>query len=233
MNTLYSFFIWRCFAIAKEKDVLINEQIRAKEVLVIGPKGEQLGLKSREDALTLASVAGFDLVLMNANAEKPVCKLMDYNKFKYEKAKKMKEASKKQRENNTELKEYRLSVNIDIHDFNTRVKQASKYLEKGHRIKASIRFRGREMAHTELGKDVLIRFADALKEFGAVESVKAASDLLSPVSGTVVEVNEELEDQPEKINEDAFGNWIIKVKLSDPSELDNLMDAKAYAEMTK
>ena len=74
MNTLYSFFIWRCFAIAKEKDVLINEQIRAKEVLVIGPKGEQLGLKSREDALTLASVAGFDLVLMNANAEKPVCK---------------------------------------------------------------------------------------------------------------------------------------------------------------
>ena len=96
MNTLYSFFIWRCFAIAKEKDVLINEQIRAKEVLVIGPKGEQLGLKSREDALTLASVAGFDLVLMNANAEKPVCKLMDYNKYKYEKAKKMKEASKKQ-----------------------------------------------------------------------------------------------------------------------------------------
>lgn len=149
--------------------MLINEQIRAKEVLVIGPKGEQLGLKSREDALTLASVAGFDLVLMNANAEKPVCKLMDYNKYKYEKAKKMKEASKKQRENNTELKEYRLSVNIDIHDFNTRVKQASKYLEKGHRIKASIRFRGREMAHTELGKDVLIRFADALKEFGAVE----------------------------------------------------------------
>ena len=93
--------------------MLINEQIRAKEVLVIGPKGEQLGLKSREDALTLASVAGFDLVLMNANAEKPVCKLMDYNKYKYEKAKKMKEASKKQRENNTELKEYRLSVNID------------------------------------------------------------------------------------------------------------------------
>ena len=113
--------------------MLINEQIRAKEVLVIGPKGEQLGLKSREDALTLASVAGFDLVLMNANAEKPVCKLMDYNKYKYEKAKKMKEASKKQRENNTELKEYRLSVNIDIHDFNTRVKQASKYLEKGRR----------------------------------------------------------------------------------------------------
>ena len=87
----------------------------------------------------------------------------------YEKKKKTKEAQKKQRETMIETKEFRLSVNIDIHDFNTRVKQASKYLEKGHRIKASIRFRGREMAHTELGKDVLIRFADALKEFGAVE----------------------------------------------------------------
>lgn len=149
--------------------MLINEQIRAKEVLVIGPKGEQLGVKSREDALTLASVAGFDLVLMSANAEKPVCKLMDYNKYKYERAKKMKEASKKQRENSTELKEYRLSVNIDVHDFNTRVNQARKYLEKGHRIKGSIRFRGREMAHTELGRDVLIRFSEALKDYGVIE----------------------------------------------------------------
>lgn len=150
--------------------MLVNEQIKLKEVLVIGPKGEQLGLKSREDALTLASVAGFDLVLMNANSEKPVCKLMDYNKYKYERQKKSKEASKKQRENNTELKEFRLSVNIDIHDFNTRVKQVVKYLEKGHRIKASIRFRGRELAHTGLGKDVLIKFAEAVKDFGVIES---------------------------------------------------------------
>lgn len=149
--------------------MLINEQIRAKEVLVIGPKGEQLGLKSIEDALTLANVAGFDLVLMSSNAEKPVCKLMDYNKFKYERNKKQKEASKRQRENNTELKEFRLSVNIDIHDFNTRVKQVVKYLEKGHRIKATIRFKGREMAHTELGKDVLIRFAEAVKDYGTIE----------------------------------------------------------------
>ena len=138
-------------------------------MLVIGPKGEQLGLKSREDALTLASVAGFDLVQMGGKPEQPVCKLMDYNKYKYERQKKQKEASKKARENNTELKEFRLSVNIDIHDFNTRVKQVTKYLEKGHRIKVTIRFRGREMAHTELGKDVLIRFADAIKEYGAIE----------------------------------------------------------------
>ncbi len=149
--------------------MLINEQIRAKEVLVIGPKGEQLGLKSREDALTLASVAGFDLVLMNQGSDKPVCKLMDYNKYKYERNKKQKEASKRQRENNAELKEFRLSVNIDIHDFNTRVNQVTKYLQKGHRIKVTIRFRGREMAHTELGKDVLIRFYDAIKDYGVME----------------------------------------------------------------
>ena len=147
----------------------INEQIRAKEVLVIGPKGEQLGLKTREDALTLASVAGFDLVLISQNADKTVCKIMDYNKFKYEKQKKQKEAYKKQRENNTELKEFRLSVNIDIHDFNTRVKQVNKYLEKGHKIKITIRFKGRELAHTELGKDVMLRFADAIKDYGVVE----------------------------------------------------------------
>lgn len=96
-----------------------------------------------------------------------------------------------------------------------------------------------DYAQHELGNVVYVDMPEvddevtAGEEFGAVESVKAASDLLSPVSGTVVEVNEELEDQPEKINEDTFGNWIIKVKLSDPSELDNLMDAKAYAEMTK
>ena len=158
------------FGIAsKGKDLFINEQIRAKEVMVIGPNGEQLGLKGIKDALTLANYAGFDLVLMNPNGNPPVCKIMDYNKFKYEAKKKNKENLKKQREANLEMKEYRLSVTIDVHDFDTRVKNSSKYLEKGHRIKASIRFRGREMAHTELGKDVLIRFADALKEFGAVE----------------------------------------------------------------
>lgn len=149
--------------------MLINEQIKAKEVLVIGPSGEQLGVKSREDALTLASVAGFDLVLMSANAKTPVCKIMDYNKYKYEKQKKQKEASKRQRENSAELKEFRLSVNIDIHDFNTRVKNVTKYLEKGHKIKVTIRFRGREMAHTELGKDVLTRFAEAIKDYGVIE----------------------------------------------------------------
>lgn len=158
------------FVIAnKEKDLFINEQIRAKEVMVIGPNGEQLGIKNIKDALTLATYAGFDLVLINQNGNPPVCKIMDYNKFKYENKKKQKENLKKQRETNLELKEYRLSVSIDVHDFNTRVNQALKYLEKGHRVKASIRFKGREMAHTDLGKQVLVRFSEALNEVSEVE----------------------------------------------------------------
>lgn len=149
--------------------MFINEQIRAKEVMVIGPNGEQLGLKPIKDALTLASYAGFDLVLMNSKTTPAVCKIMDYNKYKYENKKKSKENMKKQREANLELKEYRLSSNIDVHDFNTRVKNAAKYLEKGHRVKASIRFKGREMAHTELGKDVLLRFAAAVEHVAEIE----------------------------------------------------------------
>ena len=155
--------------IAKEKDLYINEQIRAKEVMVIGPNGEQLGIKSINDARTLANYAGFDLVLISPNANPQVCKIMDYNKYKYENKKRQKENRKKQRESNLEMKEYRLSVTIDVHDFDTRVRNASKYLEKGHKVKASIRFKGREMVHTELGKDVLLRFADALIDVSDVE----------------------------------------------------------------
>lgn len=158
------------FVIAnKGKDLFINEQIRAKEVMVIGPNGEQLGVKQLRDALTLATYAGFDLVLINQAGNPPVCKIMDYNKFKYENKKKTKENLKKQREANLEMKEYRLSVSIDVHDFETRVKQASKYLEKGHKIKASIRFKGREMVHTDLGRDVLLKFADKLEEVSLIE----------------------------------------------------------------
>lgn len=158
------------FVIAnKEKDLFINEQIKASEVMVIGPNGEQLGIKSINDALTLATYAGFDLVLINPNGNPPVCKVMDYNKYKYENKKRQKDNAKKQRESNLEMKEYRLSVAIDVHDFDTRVRNSQKYLEKGHKVKASIRFKGREMAHTELGKDVLLRFANALENVSEIE----------------------------------------------------------------
>ena len=138
--------------------------------MVIGPNGEQMGLKGLDDALTLANYAGLDLVLMNAGSSPAVAKIMDYNKYKYEKQKKLKEAQKKQRETNKEVKEYRLSVTIDVHDFETRTKNAQGYLEKGHKIKGLVRFKGRQMAHTELGRDVLIKFADALSDYSDIET---------------------------------------------------------------
>ena len=149
--------------------MLVNEQIKVREVLVIGPNGEQVGVKSIQDALTLASYAALDLVLISPNANPPVCKVMDYNKFRYEKQKKLKDAQKKQRETSKEIKEYRLSVTIDVGDFETRRRNAENYLKKGHKIKAFIRFKGRQMAHTELGIDVLNRFAEALSEVSTVE----------------------------------------------------------------
>lgn len=153
----------------KNNDLLCNEQIKNSQVLVIGPNGEQLGVKSKQDALTLAKYAGFDLVLMSDSANPPVCKIMDYNRFRYEKKKKAKDAMKKQREAIVETKEYRLSITIDIHDFNTRVKNARKNLEKGAKIKASIKFKGRQISHPELAKEVLIRFSEELSDIADVE----------------------------------------------------------------
>lgn len=138
-------------------------------MMVIGPKGEQLGVKSKQDALTLAKYAGYDLVLMSDSGNMPVCKIMDYNKFKYEKKKKSKEALKKQREAIVDLKEFRLSITIDVHDFDTRVRNARKNLEKGAKIKASIRFKGRQIAHPELANEVLIRFSNELSDIADIE----------------------------------------------------------------
>ena len=138
-------------------------------MMVIGPNGEQLGVKSKQDALTLASYAGFDLVLMSDSANPPVCKIMDYNKFRYEKKKKTKEQQKKQRETMIDIKEYRLSVTIDDHDFDTRVRNARKSLEKGDKVKASIRFKGRQITHPELARDVLIKFYNELSDIADIE----------------------------------------------------------------
>lgn len=137
--------------------------------MVIGPNGEQLGVKSKQDALTLASYAGFDLVLMSDSANPPVCKIMDYNKFRYEKKKKTKEQQKKQRETMIDIKEYLLSVTIDVHDFDTRVRNARKSLEKGDKVKASIRFKGRQITHPELARDVLIKFYNELSDIADIE----------------------------------------------------------------
>ena len=168
MSTFLS--LMEVFCIASSKgNLLINEQIKANQVLVIGPNGEQVGVKSLSDALTLYSYAGLDLVLISPNANPPVCKVMDYNKYKYEKSKKEKEALKRQKANMSELKEFRLSPVIDVGDFETKLKQVTKYLQKGDKIKLSIRFKGRQMAHTEIGKDVLLRFSARLSELSDIE----------------------------------------------------------------
>ncbi|MBQ3020930.1 MAG: translation initiation factor IF-3 [Bacilli bacterium] len=138
--------------------------------MVIGPNGEQMGTKKLADALTLANYAGLDLVLMNGTPGHAVGKIMDYNRYRYERQKKQKEAMKKQRESNKEIKEYQFSVTIDIHDFETRKKNAANYIAKGHKIKASLRFKGRQLAHTELGRDVLLRFANELSDIADIES---------------------------------------------------------------
>ena len=160
MDTSLVFIFLEVLAIATLKDNPINEQIRCKEMMVIGPNGEQLGVKSKQDALTLAGYAGFDLVLMSDSGNMPVCKIMDYNKFKYEKKKKTKEAQKKQREAMVETKEFRLSVNIDIHDFNTRVNNAKKAFEKGKAFIPFITCGDPSLAVTE-------RIVYAMEEAGA------------------------------------------------------------------
>ena len=174
MDTIYvsTFFnVWRCIYIANNKNELpINEKIRVSELMVIGPNGEQMGLKQIADALTLANYAGLDLVLMSGNAIPAVGKIMDYNKYRYEKQKKQKEAQKKQRETNKDLKEYRFSVTIDIGDFNTKKVNAESYLKKGHKVKGTVRFKGRQMAHSELGREVLLKFAEELSEVAEIET---------------------------------------------------------------
>lgn len=163
-------YLLEVFCIASKKDNLpINEQIKATQVLVIGPNGEQVGVKPISDALTLSSYAGLDLVLINPNGNPPVCKVMDYNKYKYEKSKKEKEALKRQRANIAQLKEFRLSPVIDVGDFETKLRNVKKYLEKGDKIKLSIRFKGRQMAHTDLGRDVMEKFYERLSDIAEIE----------------------------------------------------------------
>ncbi len=138
----------------------INEAIRDREVRVIGADGSQLGVMSTRDALRAAEEKNLDLVKIAPQATPPVCKILDYGKYRFEQQKREKEAKKNQK--TFEIKEVRLSLNIDTNDFNTKVAQAAKFLAKGDKVKVSIRFRGREMAHTNLGLEVHKRFAEAL-----------------------------------------------------------------------
>lgn len=146
---------------------MINEQIRDKEIRVISESGEQLGIMSAKDAMKLAKEAGLDLVKIAPTAKPPVCKIIDYGKYRYEVARREKEAKKKQKV--IEIKEIRLSPNIDTNDLNTKVNSARKFLEKGDKVKVTLRFRGREMSHMNESKHVLDDFAESLKEVAVVE----------------------------------------------------------------
>ncbi|WP_424910151.1 translation initiation factor IF-3 [Thermovenabulum sp.] len=153
--------------ITKEKDLEVNHEIKAKEVRVIDVDGKQLGIMPLKEALRLAQEKQLDLVKVAANAKPPVCKIMDYGKYKYEMSKKEKEARKNQKVIN--IKEIRMSPNIETHDFMVRVKSALRFLEDGNKVKVTIKFRGREIAHSQLGEEVLKRFAESVKDKGEVE----------------------------------------------------------------
>ena len=148
-------------------ELMINEQIRDKEVRLINAEGEQLGVMSSKDAMKLAREANLDLVKIAPNAKPPVCKIIDYGKYRYEMARKEKEAKKKQKV--IEVKEIRLSPNIDVNDLNTKMNHARKFLESGNRVKVSVRFRGRELAHTATGKVILDGFAEKLSDVAVID----------------------------------------------------------------
>jgi len=158
----------RCICISgKEKGHQINEDIRDKEVRLVSADGEQLGIMSAQEALEKAEEANLDLVKISPNAVPPVCKLMDYGKFKFEQTKREKEAKKNQRV--VEIKEVRMSPSIDSNDFNVKLRNAQKFLADGDRVKVTIRFRGREMAHTEIGRDLLLKFAEQCAEVATMD----------------------------------------------------------------
>lgn len=164
-------FIWlcgygRCFTISK-KDLLINEEIREKEVRVVDADGSQLGIMPTKQALALAVDKGLDLVDIAPQATPNVCRIMDFGKYRYEQAKREKEARKNQKV--VDVKEVRMSMNIDTHDFETKANQAIKFLTGGDKVKVSVRFRGREMAHTDLGRALLERFRDACAEVSTTD----------------------------------------------------------------
>ena len=159
-------------------DHQLNEEIRDKEIRLIGADGAQLGIMSSAQANAMAEEQGMDLVKISPNATPPVCKIMDYSKFCFDQKKREKEAKKNQRV--VEIKEIRMSPSIDTNDFNTKVKAAQKFLNDGNRVKVSVRFRGREMAHTDIGRDLLKKFAELCADVATMDkSAKMEGRIMS------------------------------------------------------
>ena len=159
-------FFWRCVSIST-KELAINEEIKFSEVRTITADGSQLGIIPVSKALEAAYAADLDLVCISPNAQPPVCKIMDYGKYRFEQAKREKEAKKNQK--TFEVKEIRLGLSIDVHDFETKGRHAMRFLSEGNKVKVSIRFRGRELGHPEIGTEIMARFADYCSEIAVVE----------------------------------------------------------------
>lgn len=159
-------FFWRCVSIST-KELAINEEIKFSEVRTISADGSQLGIIPVAKALEAAYAADLDLVCISPNAQPPVCKIMDYGKYRFEQAKREKEAKKNQK--TFEIKEIRLGLSIDVHDFETKGRHAIRFLSEGNKVKVSIRFRGRELGHPEIGLDTMNRFAEFCSESASVE----------------------------------------------------------------
>jgi len=164
--TLLLIYFWRCFVISS-KELMINEEIKDKEVRLIDSDGSQLDVVNIEFAMKKAEERGLDLVKIAPQAKPPVCKIMDYGKYRFEMAKREKEAKKNQK--TVSIKEIRVSPSIDVHDFDTKVNHTKKFLSSGDKVKITVRFRGRELHHTQIGNDLLAKFATAVSEVGNVE----------------------------------------------------------------
>ena len=164
---IHCFFLYKNWRYGTISELMINEQIRDKEVRLISQDGEQLGIMSAKEAMKLAQEAELDLVQISPGAKPPVCKIIDYGKYRYELARKEKEAKKKQK--TIDIKEVRLSPNIDTNDLNTKINQARKFLSKGDKVKVTLRFRGREIAHMNQSKVILDEFAEALADVAVVD----------------------------------------------------------------
>ncbi len=164
---IFCFWRYKTISANNNKDLLINEEIRVSEVRVIGPNNEQVGVMKTDDARAYAFSNGVDLVLIVPNANPPVCRAIDYGKFCFERGKREKEAKKKQVI--VKVKEVQLSCRIEQHDFDTRVNHAKRFLAEGNKVKAVVRFKGREMSHMELGREIIAKFEEACRDAGVAE----------------------------------------------------------------
>lgn len=174
---------WGCLNIST-KEMLINEEIKAKEVRVVGADGNPIGIMAPDAALKIAYDQGYDLVLMAPQAQPPVCRIMDYGKYRFERDKKEKEAKKKQQV--VELKEIQLSCRIDTHDFETKARHAVRFLESGNKVRVVMRFKGREMSHVAIGQEIMKKFQEACSQVGTVDKApvldgRIMSMVVSPV----------------------------------------------------